>query len=247
MSEYEYDIRKGKALAAIVGVKEYDSEEEVNLSGATIDRNGLKELFEGEFEYKVMSLDRNRITKRDFVQFLNEVRAELHNNSANYDAFVFGFTGHGDRKHVILSDSRKYGRIDLYKFFNGENVFSFKDKPKLLLLQACKGATEAPNLNQSTLASPMDVENDDVSQAPDDNIIVFDSNSDGYVSFINGGGGFLVQSFIKVMSRNKRRMQLDRIARMTTNEVKRLNQQMASAETMVFKQYGVTDEIYFCK
>ena len=271
----EYNIRKGKALVALVCVQEYQpyGSSENNLNGTLVERSLLKQLFEKEFGYKVIvpqnedGLDLNRVTRSDFVRFIEKVKNK-YLNTDEYDAFIFIFSGHGDQNTISLSDHKtkevhqgKYGRIKLYKYFNGLQCPSFKDKPKMLLFEACKGGDEAPDLN---VARPnvvaRAVENAaKLSQAPDDNIIVVDSNSDGYVSWDDKNGGFLLQSLIEVMSRRKSRMGLDEISKLITIGVKQLNnhvkrdmgphgiEEKRATETVVFKYYGVNDDIYFCK
>ena len=245
----EYNIRKGRALGAIICVKEYESKEMEDLDAAMVDRQNLKNLFEGDFEYETRILDKDRVTLKDFDKFIFSVRNELYANADEYDAFILSFTGHGYRDSICLSDSKNFNRIKLYKWFNGENCMPFKDKPKLFLLQACKGLRDAPNVKeQGLVAAPgIGMNDEDLPVGPDDNIVIFESNSDGYVSWLNGDGGFMVQSFVKVMKRNKQRIALDHMSKMMEKEVKRLNQQMACVETLVCKQYGVKDIIYFCK
>merc|ERR1719300_266526 len=87
-----------------------------------------------------MVLNRNRVSFHQFQLFLKDVRSELNENHKEYEAFIFVFAGHGHDESLILSDGNEYGRVDLYNYFNGEdgNCPEFGNKPKLLLLEACK-------------------------------------------------------------------------------------------------------------
>ena len=266
---FKSTISGKKALVALVCVQEYRPYDESrgNLKGTLVDRKRMRNFFEQDFGYKVIvpqsrdgQKDLNRITRRDFDDFIEKVRKKyLSTNEC--DAFTFVFSGHGDQDSILLSDGHqgKYDRVELYKSFNGLQCPSFKDKPKMLLLGACKGADEAPDVNAprsglqvKARAIVRNVEK--LSQAPDDNIIVIDSNSDRYVSWENNNGGYIFQALVDVMGRKKKRMRLNEVSKLITIGVKRLNNELKGlqdgkrriTETVVFKYYGVIDDIYFC-
>ena len=243
----EYEIRK--ALVALVCVKKYDSEQMVDLAAAATDRKRLKKLCSEEFGFEVRSLDQDRVTESDFNDFIFSVRNELYQNANEYDAFIFSFTGHGYRDSICLSDNQVFDRMDLCKWFNGKNCRAFKNKPKILLLQACKGLQDAPNINKQEIISMTGMNSGPESMpvAPDDNIIIFESNIDGYSSYMDYNGGFMVQSFIKVMQRKQERIPLYRIKLLMEIEMKQVNKKYDSVETFVRKEQGVKDVIYFCK
>ena len=247
----QYDVRCGRGLAAIICIKEYKpyGQNKNNLPNTIVDRQGLQQLFEDHYGFKTLCLKQNRITLQDFQDFLYGVRHELYTNHQQYDAFILAFSGHGHQDTILLSDLKEYGRVDLYRYFNGLQCPKFKRKPKLLLIDACKGEEEAPLLKmgwmrEMTKAAPSVGVQYPVH--PDDNIVIFDSNSDGYVSYDFAKGGALMQSFIKVMRANSNKLLLDDMAKMIERDIKRIGRKSGTMQMLDCKLKGIDKRIYFC-
>ena len=187
-----------------------------------------------------MCLEQDKITRADFIKFIHSVRNHLFDNADKYDAFLLAFSGHGSQSGVYLSDGKQFGRVKLYKWFNGDNCIEFNDKPRVLLIDACKGNQKAKDLN--VVSKDME----ELSVAPDDNTVVFNSTTDEYVSWENGKGGAMMQSFIKVM-KQKDTMPLHKISQKMSKEMKRVGKKMGTAQTLDFQQKGIDKDIYFCK
>ena len=107
---------------------------------------------------------------------------------------------------------------------------------------------DAVNMNAVALGGPdPDIGDEELPIAADDNIIIFESNTDGYVSWMNGSGGYMIQSFTSAMRSIRQRLPVQTLSLLMEKGVKRKNKEMASVETLVCKQFGIQDLIHFCK
>lgn len=235
-------IPKGKALAAIVCVSKYDNLKD--LKGTPKDRTGLKKLFEKGLEYETKCWNKDKITYEEFDAFLHDVRSELVKNAKKYEAFIFAFSGHGNQNSIYLSDGKTFGRVELYKWFNGIFCMKFKDKLKWFLIDACKGGAKAKDLNRTSKNSEAKS-----SLAPDDHIVVFNSTTDEYVAWENPNeGGVMMQSFIKVIQQiePKKSSTLYQISCDTAQEMSEMGKKLKTAQTLN-AQFNKPTNIYFCK
>ena len=55
------------------------------------------------------------------------------------DCFVLVLLSHGSKDGVFGVDGKSISHEDIRKTFNGQNFKVFKDKPKVVLIQACRG------------------------------------------------------------------------------------------------------------
>ena len=235
------------ALAAVVCVSRYDKKG-ADLPNTVIDRKKLHRLFGSKYKYHVMVPMVNnkvqpleRITLDDFEDFIESVRDEMSGNAAKYDALFFAFSGHGLQGAIVLSDGGRYDRVDLYKYFNGKSCRKFKSKLKVLILDACKGADVAAAVPKSK--APMSSTTTQSMIHSDDNIIVWESNSDGYVSYdFKGKGGALMQAFTAVMAGNDQGLPLH-VMRIKLN--KQIKAIAGSQQLLKDSSMGIEKEIVF--
>lgn len=228
----ECHVRRG--LAVIVSVKTYEPHSPDTT--ADIDRKGLTALFRHHYQYTTLCLDRDRVSKREFNDFLFECRVHLQQHCAHYDVFLFAFSGHGNQDTIMLSDGEHFGRIDLFRYFNGSNCPNFKLKPKVFILDACKGPSASPRLSMST-RGPMVI-------APDDNTIMLEANTPGHIAYeFAQSGGVMMQSVVKVMRLNTGRMTLDIMAKLVQMEMDRIGRNTETKQTMDYGQWGVVRNV----
>eukprot|EP01084_Bolivina_argentea_P089082 160818_1 len=219
-----------------------------NLDNTVKDKESLIKLFENEYKYNVIYNKNDIVTYNDFDKYINEARSELYNNPQKYDAFIFAFSGHGTQESICLSDDKSYSRIDVYKFFNGLGCKPFSDKPKLLVFDACKGSKKAPQINTKNPSNVCVYPSH-----PDDNIIVFNANSDFYVSYDTNNGGLLIQSLHNVLKNNRNKICLDDMSKLIEFEMKKVCKNINNngdnniMQLLEKVERGITKKIYFCK
>ena len=230
-------------LTAIITVNEYKlyHSKQNNAPHTVADREGLIKLFRGYYRYKVMRLDQDRITLDDFEEFIENVRAEMNRNHKKYDAFIFAFSGHGNDDSIELSDGERYGRVDIYKYFNARECPRFTDKLKLFLIDTCRRDDQAMKSNSSTRALVRSRQEHGVqcTTHQDSNIAIFSGNNQG------GGGGALMTSFIKVMRANRHKLPLDKMKKYIQRNVRELSKMVSTMPLLDCKMVGIEKDIYF--
>ena len=232
----ECHVRRG--LAVIVGVKTY--EPHALDTTADIDRKGLMDLFQHHYQYTTLCLDQDRVSREEFTDFLWKCRVHLHRHCDEYDVFIFAFSGHGHQDAIMLSDGEHYPRIDLLRYFNGMNCSRFSRKPKVFILDACKGAMATPRLCTRNERATEGVG----PLGPDDNIVVLEANTTGYVAYeFAQSGGVMMRSFIKVMRSNEHRMTLDDMAKLVQIEMDRIGRSTETKQTMEYGQRGMVRNV----
>ena len=195
-----------------------------------------------------MVLDRGRITFGQFKKFIHEVRSRMAKHYRSYDAFIFVFAGHGHEHSIVLSDGKEYGRVDLYQYFNGEKEHcpNFKNKPKIMLFEACKVLGSPERIKSKHHMNHQSKLTKHHSKHPDDQIAIFESNSVGYESFFYGVGGALISSFIKVMNAIEGRMRLDDMTHYMELEIEKIRSRYDTLELLNSRMMGFSRIIYFC-
>eukprot|EP01084_Bolivina_argentea_P242131 406296_1 len=241
----KYYIHAARGLVLIICVKDYETHHTgfENLKYTNQNMVLLKTLFGNEFKYNVKCVTKDIVRHNDFDKLITEARNELYQNSSKYDVFIFAFSGHGNEDVIHLSDGCRYNRIELYKFFNGLNCKLFKDKPKLLIFDACKGMETAPQLKYAK--GSLNVGN--APTHPDDNIIILNANSDEYLSFDTKEGGVLIKALYNVLMNCKKMISLDDLIKCIDIEMKNIGQKINAIQTLQCIQHGIKKQIFFCK
>ena len=76
--------------------------------------------------------------------FLRPARQHI-NNSKSHDGLIFFYSGHGDKDSLIFPGDESYKWQFIFDFFNGKdsNCPVLADKPKLFILDNCRGRNES--------------------------------------------------------------------------------------------------------
>uniref|UniRef100_W5UG67 Caspase-6 n=1 Tax=Ictalurus punctatus TaxID=7998 RepID=W5UG67_ICTPU len=101
-------------------------------NGSTADRDNLKMRFE-QLEFEVRTYNDK---KREEV--LHIITEAANANHADADCFVCVFLSHGENGHVYAQDD-KIEVQDMTSLFRGDKCRSLVGKPKIFILQACRG------------------------------------------------------------------------------------------------------------
>eukprot|EP01084_Bolivina_argentea_P070882 128887_1 len=172
-----------KALVLIICVSKYDNNKSYdNLEGTKIDRRNMIKLFDKRYGYEVISNENDRIDRDDCIDLLSKCRGELTKkaNKNKYQALFVIFSCHGNDQYLVFSDSKMMCRDKIYEWFNGSNVPFMSNKPKIIVMDACRGKNlpiPVPNNNKK----PKKLKgNDDEAHHPDEQMILLYSTTKGY-------------------------------------------------------------------
>lgn len=67
-------------------------------------------------------------------------KTKLHRIHNDVDCFVLVLMSHGSSSGVFGVDGNLISHDEIRSAFNGQNFNVFKDKPKLVFIQACRGS-----------------------------------------------------------------------------------------------------------
>ncbi|XP_033061238.1 LOW QUALITY PROTEIN: caspase-5 [Trachypithecus francoisi] len=145
------DLALGKRLALIICNTKFD-----HLPpriGAHFDILGMKELLQG-LGYNVV--DKKNLTARDMESALRAFAARPEHKSS--DSTFLVLMSHGILEGICgTAHDEKYPDVLLYdtifQIFNNRNCLSLKDKPKVIIVQACRGKRRGEHWVRDSLAS----------------------------------------------------------------------------------------------
>ncbi|KAM9363003.1 caspase-6-like [Symphorus nematophorus] len=126
--EYKYNKRRG---LAVIFNQEHFNDGRVR-HGTNVDRDNLENrLKELNFQVKVY----NDSTKANVLKEIHEAAEADHSDA---DCFLLVFLSHGENNHVSAYDD-KIDIRDITSMFKGDKCKSLVGKPKIFILQACRG------------------------------------------------------------------------------------------------------------
>ena len=116
--------------------------------GAEHDEKALMELFEQELHFEVHI--RNDLQYYQMQQVSKEFGERDH---SEYDAFVCIIMSHGDRDGIMGVGGLKIGVNVLTSEFNPSKCPSLASKPKVFIIQACRGPLEDEKMQCTSTAT----------------------------------------------------------------------------------------------
>ncbi|ETN99336.1 hypothetical protein RFI_38145 [Reticulomyxa filosa] len=127
----------------MVAISEYDNTTWSDLPNVKEkDVTNFKQLFEQELKYEVVCNSVPKMTKQDIQSFLAKlvVNHDLHENKNKYDGLIIIICGHGEDGNMLVSSDGKQVSIDkIRSTFNCNEMESFKDLPKIFIIDTCRG------------------------------------------------------------------------------------------------------------
>ena len=232
-----------RAYVLIVTVSDYSAAPPMkNLPGAETDKSTLLKLFKS-FGYTITCSESQTLNRDDFNELLADAQYHLRKHHTDYDAFIFAFSGHGDEENVRLSDGSGFSRTRLYQWFDGSNCLGFAGKPKLFVVDACKGFDAAEQVGQNNAKAAQATHKVHV----DKNIVVLNANTSGYLAYEHKGGGALIQSFNKVWSENADALDIDEMCRGINANLESIGAAAGRAQAMERIGMGLTKRIVFLR
>ncbi|XP_020632853.1 caspase-1-A-like [Orbicella faveolata] len=183
--------------------------------GAVEDERSLKQIFDDLFFTVIVKTD---LTKHQMENVAAEYGAKDH---TTFDAFVMIVMSHGGDGDCIMGvDGRETSVKNLMVEFQETKCPSLKKKPKVFIIQTCRGESGSPAYNVSSQAVPststqVNYELCDASLLPDSTLprSVFPAEADfvlafatvpGYVSYRSPTDGtYFIQSLVKTIREHR--------------------------------------------
>eukprot|EP01084_Bolivina_argentea_P098617 177215_1 len=218
----EYII--SKALVLIICISSYNNAYD-NLEGCKIDKQNMIKLWKEHYDYDVIFNKNDKVGYADFMHLLNECRSVLgkKKNKNKYSGLIIIFSCHGDSQNLICSDGKKVSRTQIIQWFNGDNVPFMIYKPKIIVMDACRGGPyNFPNVIPKNKI--FKGTNDD-EYHPDEQFILLYSTTDGYaVADDDKKGGNVIRTLYDIFSNddNINKYHLDDLFKATQKKVKKL-------------------------
>ncbi|XP_038837563.1 caspase-6-like isoform X2 [Salvelinus namaycush] len=141
-------------------------------NGTNADRSNLVKRFE-DLNFEVQAFDNLKVE-----EVLDKISQAAEANHADADCFVCVFLSHGENDHVYAYDD-KIAIQDITALFKGDKCKSLVGKPKIFILQACRGD------KHDDPVTPMDVVDSEVQT----NEVVVDA---GVVYTLPAGADFIM-------------------------------------------------------
>ena len=203
-------------LVLIICISKYDGctkYDLVNLKSVKIDMLKMQNLWKGQFNYYVIN---NDMTNNEyFVDHdtlfgkIDEAKVLLRNKNLKFDGFIFIFSGHGYRDGIFTSIGEKIQLDRIEKQFSPLNIKSFKDCPKIFIIDACRSTQPAlpmderlkVEIKQDTEIKGIKNENTTRFYHPLSNMIEICGNTRGYSVSGSDKGGSLIGEIEKTFDK----------------------------------------------
>ena len=222
-------------------ISNVEFEKGASLPGGKKDEENLAALFNDlGFDVKI----HQNLTREEISDTVKSYGARQHNG-----AFFLAILSHGtsiDNKQAILgTDSREVVVSDLMCFFYGSNCNSLHGKPKIFLIDACRGNKKERTFNPAS-TSGMTTKNssaslshqkclDSVATRSDSaDFLIINAATNGNVAFATDEGSYLTQAFVQVTSKAKKTDSLQDIVTRVRKQVQDRNahQTVESTDTL---------------
>ena len=176
-----------------------------SLPGGMEDENNLKALFVAlGFDVK----NYQNLTGEEISDTVQSYSARQHTG-----AFFLIILSHGtsinNRPAVIGIDSKAVVVDDLECFFHASNCNSLNGKPKIFLIDACRGSKKEKTFNPlsmsgiTTKESSISLKHQDSAPTRSDSLdfLIIYAATNGNVAFATNKGSYLTQTFVKVTTK----------------------------------------------
>eukprot|EP01084_Bolivina_argentea_P131549 232176_1 len=239
------------ALILVVCITSYDYCKD--LPGTQIDKQNMYKLWHYKYKFEVIQNNTKRVDYDDFNDLINDCRSKLSRkqNKNKYDALFIIYSGHGDEDNIILSDSYKYNRDKLMEYFNGNNVPFMSNKPKIIIMDACRGNKDVveawPVSNNNTKNKSIRMKGPkDNQHHPDEQFIVLYATTKGYQVPDGDDGGNVIKTIYDIFNKdsNINKYHLDDLFKITQKEVKQI---CNATQCIEQRNYGNDSHIYLKK
>lgn len=201
-------MRVSNGLFVVINIAKFDIPDELpDRIGSEHDEKAMVELFGDHFKFDVNVSTRKR--KKEIVQDLHKISSDKHNEEK--DCLAVCVMSHGDESGFYTSDGKKIDYEKVISYFKNDRCKSFRGKPKLFIIQACRGGDvdrgvehtvsdfpSQPTGNQSSAYCPKSPGTTCLIPREADTFVAF-CCSEGYLSCRNTNtGSYYIQSLVKI-------------------------------------------------
>ncbi|XP_074652434.1 uncharacterized protein LOC141906880 isoform X2 [Tubulanus polymorphus] len=192
------------------------------------DEDDIKQLFKNELNFDVIVT--RDLSKVDADRMIEEVKSKL--KTGLHDSFVLFILSHGDKEGIktVGSDGHEEPDVrlkidELHKQLNSSSLPEMSGKPKVILVQACRGEQEMSGNIESddkckTKESRTNEETQNQKQfiPKEADFLTAYSQTNEYLSYRNTcEGSWFIQEFLDVLNDNKHCHVLDILTMVNSN------------------------------
>ncbi|XP_074652433.1 uncharacterized protein LOC141906880 isoform X1 [Tubulanus polymorphus] len=196
--------------------------------GTEKDEDDIKQLFKNELNFDVIVT--RDLSKVDADRMIEEVKSKL--KTGLHDSFVLFILSHGDKEGIktVGSDGHEEPDVrlkidELHKQLNSSSLPEMSGKPKVILVQACRGEQEMSGNIESddkckTKESRTNEETQNQKQfiPKEADFLTAYSQTNEYLSYRNTcEGSWFIQEFLDVLNDNKHCHVLDILTMVNSN------------------------------
>ncbi|TKS68311.1 Caspase-6 [Collichthys lucidus] len=221
--EYKMD-NKRRGLALIFNQERFDWRLQLDPRyGTNADRENLKKRL-SELNFEVKSYDNQNQEK-----VLARIREAAESDHSDADCFLLVFLSHGENDHVYTCDG-KISIQDITALFKGDKCKSLVGKPKIFILQACRGdkfdnpvTACAAEDSESETSEVVDASAIHTLPAGADFIMCY-SVAEGYFSFRNPvNGSWYVQDLCELIQKHGNSLEFTELLTLVNRKVSMRN------------------------
>ncbi|XP_071140020.1 caspase-3-like isoform X3 [Mytilus edulis] len=171
-------------------------------SGSERDISALQSFFCGQLGFTVNV--KEDMTKDELVKTLSETKQTLTGSEAKkYYCFICVVMSHGGEEGIWTTDEQKIKMNDITAQFKNTEFRDFIDKPKIFIVQACRGKP-VQELTGHVADDEMELEDDfidSVSVPKDADILIAYATTDGHLSFRHREtGSWFINALVQVLT-----------------------------------------------
>ena len=145
--------------------------------------------------------------RQSLVDCLREMRSTINHNKSN-DGLILCYSGHGTKTSIVLPNGHPVRLTDIYSIFDGKECVHLRDKPKILVLDCCRGKdiTDSHKAQINTVKHRGKVINKQHEWIhhlfhPSSGFATIYANCENYAVHDSQNGGNLMRSISKVFSK----------------------------------------------
>eukprot|EP01084_Bolivina_argentea_P305698 528129_1 len=206
------------ALVLVVCIAEFDKAK--NLDGVKADLDRYRDVFQKDYGYTVYPEKYGKYDKKfhwekqEIVEFIENYREKLF--TGYFDSLIVIHRGHGGKGTILSSDHKQVKITALHDKVSGAWRNKAKSVPRIFIVDACRGGR--------SVDEEKNAQNDDNALShPRKNLVTIYGNPEGYVTWVNGKGGFLSQSVIAVLRQNLRKQkEFMKLAKDMNKEIRKI-------------------------
>ena len=219
-----------------MGCAEYDLA--ADLPGVKKDVDRMEHLFSNVYNYdnvyKVkegQQVNRYYLSGRKIEERLIRARSIIVEYKVDHDAIILYFAGHGSETAIYGSDGDQIRISTLEQYFSNARLPGLAGKPKIIILDTCRGIQDAQSMDESSRPSIFGYGIKKIRNRTDD-IIVMNGSVKGYRVWENTeNGGYFTQAFCQILSADRGRSTLSEMTAMIN---KRCSEISRRKQTSVF-------------